>query len=141
MSTPLTPPLKWHGGKHYVARHVVELMPPHLHYVEPYFGGGQVLFLRDPADRRLWWPGLTSDGRKADGVSEAINDLHSDLMNFYGVLKDPETFLRLRQRLELTLHSEDDWQAARDLLDSAGGGPSSVLRPCSPAAGNPSRGG
>ena len=45
--------LKWHGGNSYVAAKVVELMPRHLHYVEPYFGGGQVLFRRDPADPRL----------------------------------------------------------------------------------------
>jgi DNA adenine methylase len=31
----LTPPLKWHGGKHYLARRIVEMMPPHTHYVEP----------------------------------------------------------------------------------------------------------
>src|SRR5262245_43714564 len=108
MSTRLTPPLKWHGGKHYVATKVLELMPPHLHYVEPYFGGGQVLFARDPADRRLWWPGPTSDGRKADGVSEVINDIDGRLMNFYTVLKNPDTFERLRHWLELTLHSESE---------------------------------
>ena len=33
-------PLKSHGGKHYLAAQIVALMPPHLHYVEPYFGGG-----------------------------------------------------------------------------------------------------
>ena len=110
------PPLKWHGGKHYVARTVLPLMPPHLNYVEPYFGGGQVLFARDPGDRRLWWPGRTSDGREADGVSEVANDLHGDLMNFYAVLKDPQLFEQLRQRLDLTLHSEGEWEAARSLL-------------------------
>jgi DNA adenine methylase len=36
MSTTLTPPLKWHGGKHYLARRIVALMPSHLHYVEPF---------------------------------------------------------------------------------------------------------
>ncbi len=41
-------PLKWYGGKHYLAKQIIELMPPHLHYVEPYFGGGAVLFARDP---------------------------------------------------------------------------------------------
>jgi DNA adenine methylase len=123
MTTDLTSPLKWHGGKRYMTEHILELMPPHLHYVEPYFGGGQVLFARDPADRRLWWPGLTSDGRKADGVFEVVNDLHADLMNFYAVLKDPAAFEQLRHRLELTLHSEAEWEAARGLLAEQGGDP------------------
>jgi DNA adenine methylase len=113
--------LKWHGGKHYLARRVLELMPPHLHYVEPYFGGGQVLFARDPVDRRRSWTGRPSDGRKADGVSEVVNDLNGDLMNFYMVLKDPKFFDQLRHRLDLTLHSEAEWQAARDLLAGARG--------------------
>jgi DNA adenine methylase len=119
----IQPPLKWHGGKCYLADEVIARMPPHLHYVEPYFGGGQVLFARDPSDRRLWCPGLTSDGRKADGVSELVNDLNGDLMNFYGVLKDPELFGRLRHRLELTLNSEAEWEAARELLAGTSGDP------------------
>jgi DNA adenine methylase len=126
MSSPttrskLTPPLKWHGGKHYLATKIVALMPPHLHYVEPYFGSGQVLFARDPADRRLWWDGKTSDGRQADGVSEVINDLCGDLMNFYRVVKDPQLRGRLRDCLEPTLHSEDEWNAARELLAGTAG--------------------
>ena len=36
-------PLKWHGGKNAfqgkLARWIISLMPPHLHYVEPFFGG------------------------------------------------------------------------------------------------------
>jgi DNA adenine methylase len=119
----LVPPLKWHGGKHYVAAHVLAVMPPHLHYVEAYFGGGQVLFARDPADRRLWWPGLSSDGRKTDGVSEVANDLHGDLMNLYATLKNPATFEQLAHRLDLTLHSQQEWEASRDLLAGQGGGP------------------
>jgi DNA adenine methylase len=121
LNTNITPPLKWQGGKHYLARRVLELMPPHLLYVEPYFGGGQVLFARDPADPRLWWTGRTSDGRKPTGVIEVVNDLNSDLMNFYTVLKDEELFNRMRHRLDLTLFSEAEWQAARDLLAGADG--------------------
>src|SRR5262245_16771895 len=117
----ITAPLKWHGGKHYVAPKVIDVMPRHLHYVEPYFGGGQVLFRRDPADRTLWWDGPTSDRRKPDGVSEVVNDLDGDLMTFYAVLKDPDAFGRLRHLLELTLHSEVEWQAARALLDGTAG--------------------
>ena len=114
-------PLKWHGGKVYLAARIIERMPPHLHYVEPFFGSGQVLFARDPKDRRLWWTERTSDGRIPDGVSEVINDLHGDLMNFYAVLKDPDGFPQLERRLSLTLHSEDEWNAAQRLLAQADG--------------------
>jgi DNA adenine methylase len=117
----LVPPLKMHGGKFYMAPKVINLMPPHMHYTEAFFGSGQVLFARDPQDPRLWWTGKTSDGRKANGVSEVINDLNSDLMNFYRVLKDPELFGRFRDRLELTLHSEDEWNASRELLAGTSG--------------------
>jgi DNA adenine methylase len=119
----LTPPLKWHGGKHYLARHVLELMPGHLHYVEPYFGGGQVLFARDPKDPRYFWGGLTSDKRKADGVSEVINDLHRDLMGFYSVVKDESLFTQLQRRLYLTNNMEAEWQDARDHLAGPDGDP------------------
>jgi DNA adenine methylase len=123
MTATLTPPLKWHGGKHYLAQRIIDLMVPHLHYVEPFFGGGQVLFARDPADRRLWWTGRTSDERGANGVSEVVNDLHGDLMNFYRVLKDPEAFAQLRHLLYLTLHAEAEWETARDLLAGKDGDP------------------
>jgi DNA adenine methylase len=121
MSGTPTPPLKWHGGKNYQAKGILALMPRHLHYVEPYFGSGQVLFARDPQDPRYWWEGETSDHRRPDGVSECINDLHRDLMNLYAVLKDPDLFDRLRRRLELTLFSQAEWEAARGLLAGPGG--------------------
>jgi DNA adenine methylase len=108
--------LKSHGGKHYLAEWIIAMMPRHLHYVEPYFGGGQVFFARDPADRRLWWDGPTSDGRQVDGVSELVNDLDDSLMTFYAVLKDPEMFARLRHQLGLTLFSEAEWREANALL-------------------------
>jgi len=43
-TTTLTPPLKVHGGKAYLARRIVELMKdvPHVHFVEPFFGGGSI---------------------------------------------------------------------------------------------------
>jgi len=47
-------PLKWHGGKYYLASRIVSLMPCHLHYVEPFLGGGAVLLARDPEDPALW---------------------------------------------------------------------------------------
>jgi DNA adenine methylase len=51
-------------------------------------------------------------------VSEVVNDIHRDLMNFYAVLKDPITTDQLTHQLSLTLHSEAEWEAARALLNS-----------------------
>jgi DNA adenine methylase len=124
MGERLTPPLKWHGGKNAhqgeLARWIVSLMPPHLYYVEPFAGGLAVLLARDPGDRRLWWPGLTSDGRKPDGVIETANDLNGDLVNFYRALRDPPRFAWLCRRLDLTLASEAEWEHARDALEAGG---------------------
>lgn len=79
----ITRPLKYHGGQHYSASTIVGLFPPrcknpnapgkddpgYLHYVEPYFGGGAVLFENDP-----------------EGISEVINDIDFLLMNFWTCL-------------------------------------------------------
>jgi DNA adenine methylase len=116
-----TPPLKWHGGKHYLAQAVLRLMPKHLYYVEPYFGAGQVLFARDPMDPRYFWDAPTSDDRESEGVGEVANDLSKNLMNFYTVLKDPALFPALRERLELTGPNESEWNAAEERLASPNG--------------------
>lgn len=102
----LVQPLKWHGGKHYLAPKIIELMPPRcinpnapdpkdagwLHYVEPYFGGGSVLLANDP-----------------EGISEVVNDLNRDLINFWTVLSLPEKFEAMRRHLEGTPFSEWNW--------------------------------
>src|SRR5260370_12808946 len=71
----LSPPLKWHGGKHYLASRIVALMPPHLHYVEPFAGGLAVVLARDPDD-----PASSLPPHK--GVSESVNYLHLPLTIF-----------------------------------------------------------
>jgi DNA adenine methylase len=102
---PLTPPLKWFGGKHYLAARIVSLFPRHLHYVEPFFGGGAVLLARDPDDDRFWLP-------PAKGVSEVANDIDGRLMNFWRVLQRPDTFEAFRRRVEAIPMSRAEWDEA-----------------------------
>lgn len=90
----LNPPLKWHGGKHYLADWILSHSPPHLHYVEPYFGGGSVLL------------------RKQPGASEVVNDLNEILINFWRVLQDPNHLENLKRDLEATPFSEDTFANA-----------------------------
>lgn len=49
----LRPPLKWHGGKTYLARRIIALMPPHRVYVEPFIGGGSILLNKPRAEREV----------------------------------------------------------------------------------------
>ncbi len=107
----LTQPLKWHGGKYYLRKWIVGLMPPHLHYVEPFFGGGGILLARDP--RRDW---MSTDGKKLtaalNGSSEVANDIHGELINFWRVLQNPEDFHAFSQRMALTPFSEAEFDEA-----------------------------
>lgn len=89
----ITPPLKWHGGKQYLAGRIVEMMPPHLHYVEPFAGGLAVLFVKP-----------------CEGVSEVVNDLNGDLTNFWAVLRDEDLFGRFHRLVSATPFSEPVWQ-------------------------------
>lgn len=89
-------PIKWHGGKHYLARKIVDLMPPHTHYVEPYAGSLAVLLARNP-----------------NGVSEVANDLDGRLTNFWDVLRSPGEHRELIRKLTVTPFSEVEWKLAK----------------------------
>ncbi len=107
----LTQPLKWHGGKYYLRNWIIGLMPPHLHYVEPFFGGGGVLLARDT--RRDWMAcGDKKMTAAEQGCSEVVNDLHGELINFWRVLQDPEHFETFRRRIEMTPFSEAEFDQA-----------------------------
>lgn len=78
-------PIKWHGGKSYLAPKIRALFPRHTRYVEPFFGGGAVM--------------LAGDG---EGVAEWANDLNRDLINFWAVLADVNDFSEFRRIIEAT---------------------------------------
>src|SRR6476660_8303093 len=106
MMTTLTrtpPPLKWHGGKHYLAPRIVALMPPHLHYVEPFAGGLSVLLAKDP-----------------EGVSEVVNDIDKHVANFWQVISATHTFEAFKRIVEATPFSEADWRTAANLMRAMG---------------------
>lgn len=102
MSVFVPSPIKWHGGKYYIATKIVRLMPPHTHYVEPFFGSGAVLFAKD-----------------FEGVSEAVNDLDCILMNFWGCLANPEYFDALARTLEAAPFAQPLWEASMAVLETA----------------------
>lgn len=101
-------PLKWHGGKRYLASWIVSLMPRHLHYVEPFFGGGAVLFARDPDDPALF----VGDKAHQRGVSEVVNDIDGRLMNFWRVLQDEGLFAKFSRIVQAVPLAHGQWDEA-----------------------------
>lgn len=100
-------PLKWHGGKAYLADWIISLMPPHLHYVEPYFGGGAVLLARDPdrdwmINQRSETKGIEKLPAHLKGCSEVVNDINLNLCNFWRVVAGPKAFEKF-QRIVATM--------------------------------------
>jgi DNA adenine methylase len=93
----LTLPLKTHGGKYYLARKIVALMPEHLHYVEPFFGGGAVLFAHDPKNH-----------------SEVANDIDGELMNFWSVLQGEKSFKIFQRLAQATPLSRHQWDSIKE---------------------------
>lgn len=99
MTTTIDPPLKWHGGKHYLAKKIIALMPKHTHYVEPYFGGGSVLLAKDP-----------------EGVSEVANDVNELLINFFRCLQHENYVNEFMRMAVSTPFSESEYRRAQEIL-------------------------
>jgi DNA adenine methylase len=91
----LVQPLKWHGGKHYLATRIIAIMPEHVHYVEPFFGGGSVLL-----------------NKPAEGISEVANDVHKDLTTFWRVLQNEKQFAKFKRIVDAMPFSQVEWQDA-----------------------------
>ena len=108
-------PLKWHGGQSYLARRIIDVMPRHRHYVEPFAGGLAVVPARDPEDPRLW----LEDSSGQRGVSEVVNDLDGRLVNFWRVLREPDLFAHFVRLCEATPLSRAVWEEARGLASDA----------------------
>ena len=82
----LSPVLKWVGGKRQLLNEIIPMIPSNCTtYVEPFIGGGAVLFELQP--------------KKA-----IINDYNSELINVYNTIKDyPEELI-----LELQFHKDNN---------------------------------
>ena len=88
----LRPPVKWHGGKHYLCHRIISFFPAHHTYVEPFGGGGSVLLNKTPSP------------------VEVYNDLDRRITRLFRVLRDQGE--ELRRRLTLTPYSEVEFREA-----------------------------
>lgn len=70
----LVPPISRMGGKSKLRKKIIELIPEHICYVEPFFGAGWVYFGKD------------------ESQVEVINDIDKELINLFRTIKyhEPE---------------------------------------------------
>jgi len=88
-------PICWFGGKGNLVGKLLQFVPPHEAYLEPFFGAGSLFFAKRPA--RI----------------EVINDIDRNLMNFYSVLRDEEKFAHFHRLAYLTPYSRCEYNEAR----------------------------
>jgi nitrogenase moFe cofactor biosynthesis protein nifE len=87
--------LRYPGSKWNLASKIVDLMPDHKSYLEPFFGSGAVLFTKT----------LSS--------IETVNDLNDDVVNLFQVIQqDPETLI---EKLFLTPYSRKIYDNAWEI--------------------------
>lgn len=65
MTTKPKPILRWPGGKSRMLKQILPMIPPHVCYCEPFFGGGAVLFSKERSS------------------TEIINDINGNLVALY----------------------------------------------------------
>ena len=86
--------LNYPGAKWGMAAEIVQLMPPHRSYLEPFFGSGAVLFNKPPS------------------AIETVNDIDGDIVNFFTVLREqPEELARM---ISLTPYARDVFDGAHE---------------------------
>jgi DNA adenine methylase len=66
----IRPPVKWHGGKRYLASRIISFFPEHRIYLEPFGGGASVLLNKPAVD------------------VETYNDLDLRITRLFRVLRD-----------------------------------------------------
>lgn len=84
----LNSPFKWVGGKSRLRKYIINLLPSHTCYVEPFAGAAWVMFGKPPSD------------------VEVINDIDEDLVNFFRIVKHKPEELIASFEWELVSRSE-----------------------------------
>lgn len=91
------PALKYPGAKWSKADWIISHFPPHLHYVEPYFGSGAVFF------------------NKAPSAHEVVNDLCGDVVNLFQVVRNHGE--ELAELISLTPYSRQEYYQSYEQVD------------------------
>lgn len=93
------PPVKWHGGKRYLARRIVDSFPEHRVYLEPFGGAASVLLNKPPCD------------------VETYNDIDKRITRLFRVLRDHGP--KFVEKLQFTPYSQVEFEEAAEYPEDA----------------------
>jgi len=85
-------PISYYGGKQSMLKHILPMIPRHMTYVEPFFGGGAVFWAKPQSE------------------VEIINDYNANVANFYVQLKT--NFKALKILIDATPYCREVYQRA-----------------------------
>lgn len=90
-------PLNYTGNKACIALYLLDIMPPHIGYIEAFCGSAELLLWKEPCPR------------------EILNDYNGDLMNFWRVVQSDKLALLLG-KIFLSVNGEEAFRENRELL-------------------------
>src|SRR4030042_2789540 len=90
----MRPVLRFHGGKWRISDWIISFFPPHTIYVEPFGGAASVLM------------------RKTRSTIEIYNDIDTQIVNVFRILRHPRKSKKLFKLLELTPYSRQEFNDA-----------------------------
>jgi DNA adenine methylase len=89
-------PLRYFGGKARLSTKLLQYIPSHTTYVEPFAGSASLFFRKSPSD------------------IEVINDLHSGISNLFAVIQDADMLKELNCHLKCTPYSREEFYSCRE---------------------------
>lgn len=95
-------PFSYVGGKHYMVKNLLPLIPRHITYVEVFGGVGHLLFAKDPNISKI----------------EVYNDIDSNLVNLFRVIRNKDKFEEFTRLVSLTLYSREEHNYCKDNIGS-----------------------
>lgn len=98
MKIHLKTPISYYGGKQLMLGDIIPMIPEHNLYCEPFCGGAAVFWAKEPSN------------------VEVINDINTEVINFYNVLQT--RFDELYVYVNATLHSRKSYDDAKVVIEN-----------------------
>lgn len=89
--------LKWPVSKWSIGETIIEMMPKHNIYLEPFFGCGAVFFLKPPCN------------------TEILNDLDGEIVNLFRTIRDDSEELAKRVYYTPYIQEMNIWKAIKEM--------------------------